>query len=173
MKKLKAAAVLMSTAVILSACSGKPQEEINFTGEMAYMAVPEVYATAVMTTQYQPVTAQMAFENGEEGIDIDLTVLSSTMVYSMVYCMVTSPDSYIGMTVKMCGVAASYHNEATDVYYHACIIQDATACCSQGIEYELEGDYPEDNEIIYVTGTFDTYTEGGYTYCILREASFV
>ena len=35
------------------------------------------------------------------------------------------------------------------------------------------GDYPEDNEIIYVTGTFDTYTENGYTYCILREASLV
>lgn len=172
MKKLKAAALIMSAAVIMSACSEKPQEEIVFASETAYIAVPQVYETAV-TDPYQPVTAQMAFENGEEGIDIDLTVLSSTMVYSMVYCMVTSPDSYIGMTVKMCGQAASYHNEQTDEYYHACIIMDATACCSQGIEYELEGDYPEDNEIIYVTGTFDTYTEDGYTYCILREASLV
>lgn len=172
MKKLKLIAVVMSAAVIFSACAGKEQEQIVPPSETVYLAVPSVYETAV-TDPYQPVTAQMAFENGEEGIDIDLTVLSSTMVYSMVYCMVTSPESYIGMTVKMCGVAASYHNEATDVYYHACIIQDATACCSQGLEYELEGDYPEDNEIIYVTGTFDTYTEGGYTYCILREASLV
>ena len=172
MKKLNVIAIAMSAAVLFSACGSKTQEEIAFPGETAYLAVPEVYATAV-PTPYQPVTAQMAFENGEEGIDIDLTVLSSTMIYSMVYCMVTSPESYIGMTVKMCGVATSYHNEDTDVYYHACIIQDATACCSQGLEYELEGDYPEDNEIIYVTGTFDTYTEGGYTYCILREASLV
>ena len=160
----------LAAAVFLTGCGSAPVETAAPVST-AYLNVPEVYETAVTTAQYQPVTAEMAFTNGENGIDIDLTVLSSTMIYSMVYCMTTTPDSYIGMKVKMLGFAASYQNEETGVSYHACIIQDATACCSQGIEYELsEGEYPEDNSIIYVTGTFDTYTEAGYTYCILRDA---
>ncbi len=110
-------------------------------------------------------------------IDVDLTALSSTMVYSEVYNMMTDPGSYIGKTVKMSGVYAVYYDEGTGKYYHACIISDATACCSQGIEFELKSgysypdDYPEEGGEICVTGTFDTYEEGEYTYCTLRNAS--
>jgi hypothetical protein len=95
-------------------------------------------------------------------IDVDLTALSSTMVYSEVYNMMTDPGSYIGKTVKMSGVYAVYYDEGTGKYYHACIISDATACCSQGIEFELKSgysypdDYPAEGGQICVTGTFDT-----------------
>ena len=112
-------------------------------------------------------------------IDVDLTALSSTMVYSEVYNMMSSPESYIGKTVKMKGLFAYYHDEATDAYYFACIIQDATACCAQGIEFVLTDDYaypedyPEVDEEICVVGRFDTYQEGEYTYCTLRGATLV
>ena len=108
--------------------------------------------------------------------DVDLTALSSTMVYSEVYNMMTSPDAYMGKTVKMEGQLAMYHDDATGKNYFACIISDATACCSQGIEFELTdeytypNDYPEVGEEICVTGTFDTYVEGEYQYCTLRNA---
>ena len=130
---LLAVCFLMSCA----GCAGASGSDDAYTLEAypsgsAYLNVPAVYETAVTApTQAEPVTAQMAFTNGENGIDIDLTVLSSTMIYSFVYCMITSPDEYTGMVVKMCGIATSYHNEDTDVWYHACIIQDATACCSK------------------------------------------
>ncbi len=107
---------------------------------------------------------------------VDLTELSSTMVYSEVYNMMYNPENYVGKTVKMSGVYAVYHDEGTDRYYHACIISDATACCSQGIEFELTDDYtypddyPEEGGQICVTGTFDTYQEGEYTYCTLKDA---
>ncbi|MCR4655464.1 MAG: hypothetical protein K5770_04445 [Lachnospiraceae bacterium] len=113
---------------------------------------------------------------GTEGIDVDLTALSSTMVYSEVYNMMYYPENYIGKTVKMKGLNTIYHDESTDKYYYACIISDATACCSQGIEYELTDnyifpeDYPSENQEICVTGIFDTYQEGEYTYCTLRNA---
>ena len=90
--------------------------------------------------------------------------------------MMYYPENYVGKTVKMNGVYAVYHDESTDKYYHACIISDATACCSQGIEFELTenytypDDYPEEGGQICVTGTFDTYQEGEYTYCTLRDA---
>ncbi len=114
-----------------------------------------------------------------EGIDIDLTTLSSTMVYSEVYNMMANPEDYAGKVIKMNGLAASYHDEASGNYYFACIIKDATACCAQGIEYVLTDeyicpdDYPGDNEDITVIGIFDTYMEGDYMYCTLREAKLL
>ena len=100
---------------------------------------------------------------------------ASTMVYSEVYNMMTKPSDYIGKTVKMAGPLASYHDEASGKWYYACIIQDATACCSQGIEFELAGKkapdgYPTDGSDICVIGVFDTYKEGESTYCTLRNA---
>ncbi|MCR5684685.1 MAG: hypothetical protein K6G81_04580 [Lachnospiraceae bacterium] len=109
-------------------------------------------------------------------IDVDLTVLSATMVYSEVYDMMMYPEKYIGKKVRMSGPYAVYYDESTGKYYHACIISDATACCSQGIEFELTEDYkypdnyPETGNEICVTGTFDTYLEGDYEYCTLRAA---
>ncbi len=112
-----------------------------------------------------------------EGVDVDLTVLSSTMVYSEVYNIMVNPNSYVGKTIKMRGSYSGFYDEASGNYYFACIIQDATACCSQGIEFVLTDDYsypedyPEDGDIITVTGVFDTYLEGEYMYCTLRDAT--
>ena len=56
------------------------------------------------------------------------------------------------------------------------MIQDATACCSQGMEFVLNNDYkfpedyPAEGEDITVTGVFETYKEGEYLYCHLRDS---
>lgn len=119
------------------------------------------------------------------GIDVDLTALSSTMVYSEVYSMMSFPDDYIGKTVKMKGQFAVY--QATDEngafipdqIYFACVIADATACCSQGLEFALAGehtypdDYPELGSEITVVGTFEPYEDSGCLYCRLGNAAFV
>ena len=113
-----------------------------------------------------------------EGIDVDLTMLSSTMVYSEVYNMLYEPQDYIGKTVKMGGNYAEYYDETTGNQYFACIIQDAAACCAQGIEfvptseYRYPDNYPKAGEEITVVGVFDTYMEGDEMYCTLRNASF-
>jgi hypothetical protein len=101
------------------------------------------------------------------------------MVYAEVSNIVLSPEKYIGKTMKMDGVFAIYYDEETDKYYYACLIQDATACCQNGIEFvpaderKYPDDFPELGSIITVTGVFDTYEEGGYTYCTLREAKLI
>lgn len=115
--------------------------------------------------------------SGAEGIDVDLTVLSSTMVYSQVYDMVYFPENYVGQTVKMEGIYTHYHDDTTGKDYYACFIQDATACCAQGIEFELTDDYvypddyPEEGGYVCVSGTFDIYEEDGFTYCTLRNST--
>lgn len=111
-----------------------------------------------------------------EGIDIDLTQLSSTMVYSEVFNIVSDPESFVGKVIKMQGMFTMYHDEATDKYYYGCIIQDATACCSQGLEFVplnatvYPDDFPEQMSTITVTGTFSIYEEGGYKYMTLKDA---
>ena len=111
-----------------------------------------------------------------EGIDIDLTVMSGTMVYSEVYNMMCEPDKYVGKTIKISGLFSAYHDQGTGQDYFACTIQDATACCAQGMEfvlsddYKYPDDYPEEGGIITVVGTFETYMEGSQTYCTLKNA---
>ncbi len=125
----------------------------------------------------EPVEEEVPVLSNIEGIDIDLTSLSSTMVYSQVYNMMSEPSSFIGKMVRMNGLFSYFYDETNDQYYFACIIKDATACCAQGIEFVLEGDYifpedyPEPGSEITVTGVFDTYEEGEYMYCTLRKAS--
>lgn len=109
-------------------------------------------------------------------VDVDLTVLSATMVYSEVYNMMKNPDEYIGKSVRMRGEFAYFKDESTGKEYFACIIKDATACCAQGIEFELAGDYkypedyPELGSEVTVKGVFDTYKEGDNQYATLRNA---
>lgn len=113
-----------------------------------------------------------------EGIDVDLTTLSSTMVYSEVYNMLSSPEDYKGKVIKMEGQFVSYQDVFQGIDYFACLIMDATACCSQGLEFVPKGkysfpeDFPADGDMITVIGTFDTYMDGDYELCTLKDAVF-
>lgn len=111
--------------------------------------------------------------NAVGAIDVDLTALSSTLVYSEVYHMMSEPKDYLGKTVKMNGKMAVYHDNNTGKDYYACIVSDATACCSQGIEFVLRNgySYPNKGDDICVVGVFTTYQEGENTYCTLKNAS--
>ncbi len=109
-------------------------------------------------------------------VDIDLTKYSKTMVYSEVQNMMQSPEKYIGKTIKMRGTCSVLDDAINHKAYYSCIIKDATACCAQGIEFELKGKdpkYPENYSEICVVGQFDTYMEDEYEYCTLRNAQLV
>lgn len=111
-----------------------------------------------------------ASSSGE--IDVDLTKLSSTMVYSEVYNMMTEPEKYYGKKVRMNGTTSIYHDETDGNDYYACVIKDATECCAQGIEFVLnDGKYPEANSNVTVTGTFSSYKIGDYEYYTLVDAA--
>ena len=114
-----------------------------------------------------------------DAVDVDLTKLSATMIYSQVSNMITDPAKYLGKKVKMDGTMSVYEDPSTGNRYFACVIADATACCSQGIEFELTSryvypaDYPEPGKYIVVEGIFDTYKEGEGVYYTLRNAELV
>ena len=115
-------------------------------------------------------------------VDVDLTVLSSTMVYSEVYNMLyNDPAHYLGKTVKARGEFSIYQLVTDGVLQsapvsYACIISDAAACCAEGMEFVLEGDYtypddyPELGAEITVIGEFQSYEENGMTWYHLVNA---
>ncbi len=104
-------------------------------------------------------------------VDIDLTSLSSTMVYSEVYNMLMEPERYIGKNIRMAGGYSAFLDENTGNIYRVCMIVDATACCAQGMEFILaDENYPEMESDITVVGTFQTYMEDGTQYCHLVDA---
>jgi len=151
------------------------QMEIEDSAKEETEAVPEEPAEAEEPATEEAPKEQSNVAVAEKiDIDVDLTVLNSTMIYGEVYEMVTNPDKYIGKTVKMEGIYYPYHVPEEGIFYNTCVIPDATACCQQGIEFELlDGDYKyETEDIIRVVGTFDTYYEGDMMYCILRNAYY-
>ncbi len=144
--------------------------------------------SAVPSPAPSPVPSAPAEETAQakspdpDGVDVDLTQLSSTMVYSEVFAMVYEPEEYMGKTVKMNGEFSVFEGVGGQLYF-TCIVKDATACCAQGLEFELDGDYvfpddyPEPGSEITVLGTFDKYEEehdgNRYYYLILRHAKLL
>ena len=109
-------------------------------------------------------------------IDVDLTALSSTMVYSEVFNITNSPTDYIGKTIKMNGMFVKYTNQDGSSFYPACVIADAAACCSQGIEFVTANEeYPEEGTDVTVVGIFKSYIDeaDGQTYYHLENAAIL
>lgn len=115
----------------------------------------------------------------DSSVDVDLTQMSSIMIYSEVYNMMIKPEDYIGKTIKISGPYYASYGEDTGKYYHYVIISDATACCSSGLEFiwddnshKYPEEYPEDDTEIELVGRFNSYEELGQTYYYLATDSF-
>ena len=113
-------------------------------------------------------------------INIDLSRMSATMVYSMVFQMVTEPQKFIGKRIKMKGAFSSYQDEETGRRFFGCVIKDALACCSQGLAFETfkprkyPKDFPNEGSSITIIGTFDyEKEEDGIGFPIIRNAIFI
>ena len=104
----------------------------------------------------------------EGDVDVDLTTMSGTMVYSYVADMLANPDNYKGKVVRMAGDSNTTHGGT-----HSCIIYDALGCCAEGMEYSLKDmdlDYPQDGDKITVVGKFATYKQNGNLHYTLIES---
>ena len=112
-------------------------------------------------------------------VDLDLSRLSGTVVYSQIYNMMSEPESYLGKVIRVAGYYSAYEDTERGVVYHACVIPDATACCAQGIEFIWGGkhqwpdDYQEDGTNIIVTGRLESYDEDGYEYLHLVDSEVI
>ena len=191
MKRIFCLLLAVCMAVSLCACGkdgekGAETDTPSSDGEVSAPAetIPTLDAQETQDEQQAPEGSEHT-QTSADGVDVDLTVLSSTMVYSEVYNMLYyDPESYYGKTIKMTGVFSIYQMVVDgvtqpDPVAYGCIIADATACCAQGMEFVLEGDftypddYPELGTEITVIGEFQPYEENGMTWYHLINARMV
>ena len=191
MKRISCLLLAVCMAVSLCACgkdsengaeNNTPSSDEEASAPAEIIPTPDEQET---TDEQQTPEEPEQTQTSADGVDVDLTVLSSTMVYSEVYNMLYyDPESYYGKTIKMTGVFSIYQMVVDgvaqpDPVAYGCIIADATACCAQGMEFVLEGDftypddYPELGTEITVIGEFQPYEENGMTWYHLINARMV
>jgi len=109
-----------------------------------------------------------------DGIDVDLTKLSSTMLTAEIDNIFKNSADYIGKTIKLSGPYRTIFFSASNQTQHFILIKDGDACCEEFMEFKLNGDrkfpddYPEDNTLVEVVGEFNSYDERGSTYYYLK-----
>ena len=169
--------LLLAVCMMASLCAcGKGREKDAGNDALSSNEEASASAESIPTPKEQETPGKSKPSQSYAGkVDVDLTVLSSTMVYSEVYNMLYyDQESYYGKTVKANGIFAIYQMVVDGVTQpapvaYACIIADATACCAEGMEFVLEGDYtypddyPELGAEITVIGEFQSYEENGMT----------
>ena len=176
--------LLLAACMTLSLCAcGKDSEEGAENDVSSSNEKSSAQTDSIPTPNEQEVPGKSEPSHPSAGkVDVDLTVLSSTMVYSEVYNMLyNDPAHYLGKTVKARGEFSIYQLVTDGVLQpdpvsYACIISDAAACCADGMEFVLEGDYtypddyPELGAEITVIGEFQSYEENGMTWYHLVNA---
>ena len=106
--------------------------------------------------------------------DYDLTEMDTQMAYVQLSNMMLSPEDYLGKTVKLRGTFA--HAAESGREFFVCYLLDATACCSQSLEFETDeaydfpGGYPAEESPVTVYGVFNTYEYKGYRMYRLTHA---
>ena len=182
--------LLLAACMMLSLCAcGKGREKDAGNDTLSSNEEASASAESIPTPKEQETPDEQQTpeepeqtQTSADGVEVDLTVLSSTMVYSEVYNMLyNDPAHYLGKTVKARGGFSIYQLVTDGVLQpdpvaYACIIADATACCAEGMEFVLEGDYtypddyPELGAEITVIGEFQSYEENGMTWYHLVNA---
>lgn len=159
---------MIAAALLLTACGETNTQTVDNIA--AQQSSPSEEASSFK----MPEVSVASSAHGE--YDVDLTVLDSNMIYAQVYDMIFGETDYTGQNVRAKGRFNYYLDPDTKNEYFAVLISDASACCAQGIEFVLAGDYaypkdyPEPGTEIVVHGIFNTYEDDTGTYVQLKDA---
>jgi hypothetical protein len=172
MKRLRYLAVLF--VLLLTGCGNVNTQKID---DLIAAQEQSSDLSAEQTESSEPPKPKVDIPDASNGeYDIDLTELDSNMVYAQVYDMAFGETDYNGKLVRAKGPFNYYQDPQTNKEYFAVMITDAMACCAQGMEFELAGeykypdDYPEVGTEIVIHGTFNTYQDETGAYVQLKDA---
>lgn len=178
-------AALLALTGILGACteSSTDRSDALISGIMSEAAAAQTAISAVpagsdpisvpqssVPSDTAETTAAADPSHVEEPVAIDLTQMTPTMVYSVIYDIMVNTDRYYGRTILLDG----FFDTDLDEKYYFVVVPDATACCSQGLEFKLgdtkvyPDDYPEKSADIRLRGTLEKYEEEGQSYCYIK-----
>ena len=177
-------AALICTALLVGSCSDNSIAGENVMidaviNEAASSAEAENFAVISSAEEKAaeitalPDTAS-APDTVAEDVEMDLTKMNPTMIYSIIYDLMIKPNDYYGKTFMVDGYFDTMYNDDLGVRYYFVVVPDATACCAQGLEFKLpEGtvypdDYPEPGTDIRVRGVLGSYEENGQPYAYIN-----
>ncbi|MCR4631499.1 MAG: hypothetical protein K5786_07690 [Treponema sp.] len=176
MMKKRPALLLILLSIVFSSCTKKENKQFYVVDSGQY--IQEVENVSIPREEKLRENAENKVPADKNAkVDFDLTKMSPTMIYSTVFDMMIAPENYENKVIKVEGMFNIFINEVTNDRYYAVLVQDATACCQQGLEFIWIGDhnfpddYPEEFSEIVVTGTFTTAEEDGITYSYLNAWS--
>ena len=113
-------------------------------------------------------------KSDKEKVDLDLTKMSATMIYSTIFDMLIMPEEYVDKNIKLKGWFETYTNPETAEIFYAVVVPDATACCQQGLEFIWPGDhhypadFPNPGQDVTVTGIYKLIDKDGFSYNYLE-----
>ena len=160
MKKLLVSLMVLCA---LAGCSGGASAPSDSSGEVTDADVVEVTQEAVDT-------------EAEEHVDeIDLTMMSPTMLFAEVVNMTRTPKKYDGAMVTLRGgLMILAVDLETGVGSYSCYVEDATKCCQRGIGFTIDrpledtSSLVEGSEVI-IKGTFEIYEMGGRNFVRIAD----
>lgn len=165
---------LLLLLICLAFLSCKAKDKTDNTGLQAAAEAKNTVSEVRETTETSGLQPVVSTGSNTSKINLDLTKMSATMIYSTIFDMLIMPEDYIEKTIKLSGWFETYTDPQTGEMYYAVVVPDATACCQQGLEFVWPGDhkYPEDfpeiMQDITVTGIYKLIENDGITYNYLE-----
>lgn len=124
----------------------------------------------------EPTRLSVSTASNSAEVDVDLTQISDTVRFAELYNITLDPKSHEGKTIRMSGQFREFPYLEGGQTYYAVVVQDAGACCIQGLEVVLDEEstasYPENDSMVTVEGTLETYESGTIVYSRLRVNEF-
>ena len=116
MKKRLCVLLIVITLCSLAACGAAAASESEQTPPVlpAETPLPTREPTPLPTAEPTPQPLSET-ETGE----LDLTGMSGTMLYTMIYNMMKQPDDYLGRTIRVKGQFSAYVDEKSGESYYA------------------------------------------------------
>ena len=108
-------------------------------------------------------------EGGSSGddIDVNLSVLSATMLFAEIINIMNSPEDYLGQVIKIHGEYFNFYHEEDNEYIHFVQIFDEMGCCEQGFQFRVNENFGSPEELfeigegIEIIGIFQSYEGEG------------
>ena len=173
--------IILFLSLTIVSCKGK--STTNNSGLQADVAAKQAVVSTGSTTEGIGPTTEASDSDDKTSrlatrdpakIDLDLTKMSATMIYSTIFDMLVMAEDYIEKNIKVSGWFETYTDPQSGEMYYAVVVPDATACCQQGLEFVWPGEhkYPEDfpaiKQDITVTGIYKMIENDGISYNYLE-----
>lgn len=170
-----ACGVLATIPNALLSCKAK--DKIDNSGLQAAAAAKNTVEPDNTVVECPPGRIETTTTPAPSKVDLDLTKMSATMIYSTIFDMLIMPEDYVDKNIKVKGWFETYTDPQTGEMYYAVVVPDATACCQQGLEFVWKGnhaypdDFPKPGQNITVTGIYKMIENDGVTYTYLEANS--